>query len=231
MKETATENTQKRIPLILTFNAANPNLNKIINKHWHLAENCTNKDAFPEKPIIAYRRSKNLSDKLVWARCGPHPENRQQSIIHDRLCKKPWLCKFCPKPSQSRTYKNTTTGREYKGPAKYTCKTENIIYLITCKTCGKQYVGETYRAFETRMKEHLRYIRNPSQYEEPTGRHFNQNGDNITDFQCRVIYKFEGIPQRYDHRRIEKEEFLIAQLKTRNPSGINDRYRRQKVHT
>ncbi len=89
VKETTTENTQKRIPLILTFKTANPNLNKIINKHWHLVEHCTNKEAFPEKPIIAYRRNKNLSDKLVRARCGPYPENRQQSIIHDRLCKKP----------------------------------------------------------------------------------------------------------------------------------------------
>ncbi len=205
VKETATENTQKRIPLILTFNPANPNPNKSINKLSHLVENCSNKDAFPEKPIIAYRRNKNLPDKLVRARCGPHPENRQLSITHD---------KFCPKPSQNRTHKSTTTGREYKGPAKYTCKTKNIIYLITCKRCGKQYVGETYRAFETRMKEHLRYIRKPSQYDKPTGRHFNQNGHNITDFQCRVIYIFGGIPQRYDHRRIEKEEFLIDQLKT-----------------
>ncbi len=87
------------------------------------------------------------------------------------------------------------------------------------------------RKIQSIRKEHLRYIRNPSQYDEPTGRHFNQNGHNITDFQCRVIYKFGGIPQRYDHRRIEKEEFLIDQLKTRNPLGINDRYGRRKVHT
>ncbi len=139
VKETATENTQKRIPLILTFNTASHNLNKIINKHWHLVENCTNKDTFPEKPIIAYKRNKNQSDKLVGVRCRPNPENRQQSIIHDRLCKKPWLCKLCPKPSQKRTYKSTTTRRKYKCPAKYTCKTENIIYLITCKKCGKPY--------------------------------------------------------------------------------------------
>ncbi len=91
------------------------------------------------------------------------------------MCKTPWNCKFCPKPSQPRTYKSTTTGREYLGPANYTCKTENVIYLITCKKCGKQYIGETYRQFYIRMNEHLRYIRNPSQYDEPTGTSTHQD--------------------------------------------------------
>ncbi len=45
------------------------------------------------------------------------------------------------KPPYSRVYKSTITGREYKGPATYTCKTENVIYLITCTKCKKQYVG------------------------------------------------------------------------------------------
>jgi hypothetical protein len=204
-------------------------MTKIINKHWHLIEKCSNREAFPEKPIIAYRRNKNLADTLVRAKCGTNQETHSKT--HDKMCKTPWNCKFCPKPSQTRTYKSTTTGREYKGPAKYTCKTENIIYLITCRKCSKQYIGETYRQFQVRMKEHLKYIRNPSQYDEPTGRHFTTNGHNISDFQSRVIHKMGGTPIRYDQRRIAKEEFLIDQLKTRTPRGMNDITARHKVRS
>ena len=68
--------------------------------------------------------------------------------------------------------------------------------------CGKQYIGETYRTFGERMNEHLRYIKNQSKYDEPKGRHFNLPG--------------------YDHKRIEKEEFFIDQLKTRHPMQLND---------
>ncbi len=144
-------------------------MNKIIDKHWHFIGKCINKDAFPEKPLITYKRNKNLSGKLVKVRCGQIDRTEQTARILDNRCNNPWLCQFCQKPSHSHIYKSTVTGREYKGPATYTCKSENVIYLITCKKCKKQYVGETYREFNMRMKEHLTYIRNPHQYDEPTG--------------------------------------------------------------
>ena len=34
------------------------------------------------------------------------------------------------------------------------CKTTNVIYLVSCRLCNKQYVGETKREFGERMREH-----------------------------------------------------------------------------
>ncbi len=53
-----TKSKNLRIPLILTFNPANPNMNKIIEKHWHLIGKSINKDVILEKPLITYRRNK-----------------------------------------------------------------------------------------------------------------------------------------------------------------------------
>ena len=39
------------------------------------------------------------------------------------------------------------------------CSSSNIIYLITCKLCSVQYVGETARTFGVRMREHWDKIR------------------------------------------------------------------------
>jgi len=216
-----------RIPLIVTFNPANPNLRKIIDKHWHLVEKSRNSEAFTNKPLVAYRRNKNISDKLVRAKCNPSEKTSEKPTLK---CKTPWLCKLCPKPSDNGRYKSTTTGREYQGPRNYSCKTKNVIYLITCKKCKKQYVGETSRSFEIRMKEHLRYIRNPRQYDEPTGRHFNGPNHKISDFSCRVIYKMYNEPIRNCPIRQSKEEHFIDQLQTREPKGLNERYGRQKFH-
>ncbi len=121
--------------MVLTFNPANLNMNKIINKHRHLVGKCTNREAFIEKSIVAHRRNKNLSDKLVSTRCKTTTSTNTKT--HDRISKTTWNCKYCPKPSQPRNYKSPSTGREYTGPAKYTCKTKNGIHLITCKKCGK----------------------------------------------------------------------------------------------
>ncbi len=49
--------------------------------------------------------------------------------------------------------------REYKCPDKYTCNTKNVIYLITCRKCRVQYVGETYGRFKEGMNEHIGYVR------------------------------------------------------------------------
>ena len=40
------------------------------------------------------------------------------------------------------------------------CQTRNVIYLIECKKCKEQYVGETNRALQHRFSEHLGYVRN-----------------------------------------------------------------------
>ena len=56
--------------LVLTYNPANPNMKNIIEKHLHLIERSRFKDLFNEKPLIAYRRNKNLSDTLVRAKCN-----------------------------------------------------------------------------------------------------------------------------------------------------------------
>ena len=85
-----------RVPLIVTYNPANPNIGAIITKHWKLldlSKKC--KEIFTKKPIIAYRRNKNISDHLVRAKCL-FPDTTQ----HPRTatCKKPWQCLFCPNP-------------------------------------------------------------------------------------------------------------------------------------
>ena len=43
------------------------------------------------------------------------------------------------------------TKRKYKTRGILTCNTKNIIYLITCKCCSKQYIGST-----TGIKERFR---------------------------------------------------------------------------
>ena len=215
------EGHTNRIPLIVTHNPANPNLNKIINKHWHLVEKCNNNQTFLDKPLVAYRRNKSLSDKLVRAKWDPNPTKGTTQTTSP--CKTPWKCNFCPKKSNTGKYTSSVTGRTYTGPTNYTCRTQNVVYLITCKQCKEQYVGETYRTFGERMKEHMRYIQKPWVYNTPTGDHFNLPNHSSNDFQCQVIHILNTTPIRNDKRRTNMEESIIDRLKTRKPRGMNDK--------
>ena len=212
------ENSKKRVPLVITHNPANPNLKQIIDKHWHLLQLCSKKDAFKEKPIIAYKRTKNMGDLLVRAKCTKEATTIPTQNPNIKPCKTPWNCAYCPK-KDTQTFKSTITGRCYKRPP-YTCNTRNVVYLITCNLCGKQYVGETYRAFRVRMSEHERYVKN-KKLKQATGLHFNTSGHKLGHMNFEVIYCLWKKPIKDDPVRIENEIKWMEQLRTFKPEGLN----------
>ena len=44
----------------------------------------------------------------------------------------------------------------------FTCKSINVIHVITCKTCQKQYVAETLQTLNKRMNGHRSSVKNAS---------------------------------------------------------------------
>ena len=56
-----------------------------------------------------------------------------------------------------------------------TCEINNVIFLITCTKCHKQYVSETCRAIRKRMFEHKASIRKDGQ-PTPVSHHFRNDG-------------------------------------------------------
>ena len=54
-----------RIHLVLRLNKTLPNIKEIVNKHWHLLQiNPNHKNIVEEKPIIDYRRIRNLRELI-----------------------------------------------------------------------------------------------------------------------------------------------------------------------
>ncbi len=210
-----------RIPLLVTYNPGNPNFQAILDRHWHLLQLCNNKEAFSEKAMVAYRRPKNFSDQLVRAKCSTSQTERPKQNPNMHPCKTPWNCKFCPKKDRQKCFRSTMTGRTYTRPA-YTCNTRNVVYLITCNLCKKQYVGETYRSFRERMIEHERYVRRKT-YSQATGLHYNTMGHKVGHMKYEVIYCLWKKPVRNDPVRKDKEIKWMEQLKTFKPDGLNDK--------
>ena len=67
-------------------------------------------------------------------------------------------CKTCPSLVTGPTFKSSVTGRTYQvrspcGPLG--CQSRNVVYLITCKQCDVQYVGETSQMLRSRMNNHI----------------------------------------------------------------------------
>ena len=68
-------------------------------------------------------------------------------------------CECClyRKPVSDFSSKHNLT--EFTITGKLTCQSDNIVYLIQCKRCDEQYVGETSRPLKTRLGNHVSNIR------------------------------------------------------------------------
>ena len=54
----------------------------------------------------------------------------------------------------------------------FDCTTRNIVYIIECRKCGDQYIGQTMHFLKDRFLYHLGYARR-EEVEKVTGGHFN----------------------------------------------------------
>ena len=103
------------------------------------------------------------------------------------------------------------------------CGTENIIYLITCRKCGIQYVGETGQSLRKRLNNHRNRLKKLScQY---LYKHFNSDGHTEDDINIVPIEEVELTPTdkiSLSANRLEREDFWYRKLCTVYPYGLND---------
>ena len=167
------------------------------------------KAASPSPLLISYRRPKNLKDLLVHAEVSTGP----RETPGNSPCGRP-RCKTCPILVTTDQFSSKTTGKQYQA----TCKSSNLIYLISCKRCGLQYVGETEQASNERMNGHRFDIVNKKIDDKPVAAHFNSPQHTLEDLQVMVI---EQLWKRDTPLRKIRESKWITLLQTYQPLGIN----------
>ena len=168
-------------------------------------------EIFPDKPLCAFRRDKNLRDQLVRAKVRDTVQPSGTFACGKSRCN---TCKFvCPSvkikgPSGTHTVLDT-----------FTCTTRGVVYAIRCRLCDLLYVGQTGQRLADRFAQHLRSIRRDDG--QPVSRHFNtpRHGGATVDLElCGLALVTTSAP-----RRITVESMLIHKLGTLVPSGLNTR--------
>ena len=158
---------------------------RIVHKHWTSMETdipilkrflrCT--------PRLAYRANPNLAKRLVRAKlkqptnCSStnSHNNKQLNIntlanLRHSVTPNPFGChnfthcsnNRCPlhlRIINSTQVRSKISRRTYHTHGQSTCDTNNMVYLIQCKKCGRQYVGQTQQSLKARYAKHLQAIR------------------------------------------------------------------------
>ena len=126
--------------------------------------------------------------------------------------------------NKSKYFTCTYTLYKYATKLRGHCTTGNLVYLITCTKCTKQYVGETKRELKFRMAEHVRdtHVKRDTSVSIHFI-HFNEPDHSFENMIFQIIQIFPTDPEddRSTIRRCQCERYWIYQLHSLKPLGIN----------
>ena len=196
------DENEGRVRAIFQFDMRLPNLSSIFIKHWKImiSEDVRLKDIYPKPPMVVYRRSKNLVEKLCTAKLPPLRLRLRQDNDGFRRCNKPG-CRMCPltglQPDQVlRTVRIEHSDEQVEIRGKLNCKSSNLLYVVSCKkgpSCkeNNQYVGETGKSAEVRCSQHRDTIVQNCHLNtsKPVGEHFRGPGHSISNMVFTPVEK------------------------------------------
>lgn len=153
--------------------------------------------------IAAFRKNKNLQDLLVRAKVPPltDPKVRPE---HQFFQHQNWV-------------QNKHNKKVYRSLCQGGIQSKNCVYVIHCKQCKAQYVGETGNTLATRFCQHRYNITKHKDTDTHLVQHFIQHGWEAV--QATVV---ECNPRWSRAQRLRAETCWISKLGSRFPGGLNE---------
>ena len=167
---------------MVTYHPQLPQFSLILHKNLpilHVSERM--RQIISSAPMVAYGRHKNLKDLLVRATL----KSPQQFHEGTRQCGRPH-CKTCAHIKVGVSFSSAAADNDFRVSATANCKMSNLIYLIECQKCGKQYVGETENPLHLTLNGH-RSDCNRRLPNKPVGKHLNEPGHTFGDLTTVLI--------------------------------------------
>ena len=131
-------------------------------------------------------------------------------------------CKLCPPPPNTQTHHLVIQEHEYKARVKSIRETQlqikkNVVFLITCGVCGKQYMNATKDKLNMRVHNHRLSI-TTNNIDLSVGRHYNLDNYSLEDM---IVVGIDHDPSWTTEQRVAKENFYQQLLMTIKPQGLN----------
>ena len=208
--------------LVTTYNPGFQGLKNVVNKNWDLlGKSCTTRAIYREKVMGAFRRPKNLKDYLMKAKLRPESTPTPKSSSNS--CLRPNSCRYCPKLNKDGRILCSASGRTYMSRYNVCCTSSNLIYCMTCRRCGIQYVGQTKCELKVRFSAHFLKISKNDPTSE-IARHFNSGChkglDDVTIHIVDFVYA-DPDSAKAKYLRDLLEFNWIQRLHTNAPTGLN----------
>ena len=204
-------------------------LKEIVLQEYHLIQK------FAPRPVFIALRHKTIGQHLIRSKVYHTDEQLidmlltvdSQTTDHTLLtmpalksisiattCCNHFRCVTCGHLNCNNYFQSTANKKVYTIQHSFKCTSRNVIYLITCTKCKKQYVGYTTNQLNQRINRHRsNIINNKDIY---ISRHFNFFDHNLRNLSVQIIDTASNISEP---KKLEK--FWILTLETYVPKGLN----------
>ena len=231
------ENGEKKIIFSTKYNPRGPNVNKIVKEYLPILQQVPIlNDLFPKNSVmVANKRENNLVDLMLRS----DPYNIKSDIAGMKeigYVKCGRRCDSCENfVIETTNIKSHATGRRFSIRRETTCKSENVVYVACCQTCGKQGVGSTV-SWKPRLANYKSHIKKDIKTCMVV-RHFIEDCPDPTLSNLKfvivdAINNIEGLSKKeIDSMLLEKEKFWIGTLITQHKglNGSHDWCRRNRT--
>ena len=128
-----------RTPFVISFNLALTKISSVVKNYIHLLQSTAScKEAFPNPPVIAYRRNASLRDLLVHSKLSHENSFSQQPAgIKNWHYPRCLTCSFLREGQTNYIFFTTEEARKITDTI--SCHSKYLIYLIECNQCHLQY--------------------------------------------------------------------------------------------
>ena len=144
----------------------------------------------------------------------------EERLVGSRKCLRN-RCQVCKNVVETDIFQSFVDKKVYKINHRFTCSDKCLVYLLSCKVCGRQYNSQTIHVFRygrNNYKHNRKSLRGDEHKQAVLFAHFQGLDHNgfLEDMEITFIDKTDpSDPTR-------REKFWIDMLKTRYPLGLNN---------
>ena len=198
--------------LATSFHPSNPDNRLALSNFKHLLTLQPDaKELSKARIMVAYKTTRCPKNLLVRSKFSKGTTKPSKSTVP---CGKNCFC--CPYIKTQTQITSHHSGRCFPIRHGGNRTTPNVIYVIQCRNCDKQYVGQTGNMLKTRLSGHLSTIRTGTK-DHPIPNHFSMTSHNISDVIIAILDQSDDTVVS----RFCLEQSWIDSLQTLYPWGLN----------
>ena len=184
LRRVRSKTEDKVIKYVSTFNPKNVEMFQYIHHNLPILNRDEKmKKILEENQIIKSKRQSHSLKKLLTS--AKLPQKRQTYKVSK--CKRP-NCGVCAYLTEGSEF-HFKDGTRFEIKNNFTCASGNLIYVITCKGCRENYIGQTGTTLRFRMTVHRQQIRDSSTRKITLSEHIDMcAGSSLPNFNIFPIY-------------------------------------------